>query len=124
MAFVLVAGVGLGACAGSTPSGLAYTLRPDREIEATVHGEQERVHELATRILQDRLGYTILGRRVDAREGTVEARTIAGDLVRVETLAASSGSTRVQVFVGPLGDESAAKAVLNELHREIMAQAK
>lgn len=106
-------------CSGATRSGTAYTLKPDREIEAYLPGDLAKVHDTAVKVLRDNLNYTISKDVKDAREGLVEALTAKGDTVRVETYISTQKVTRTEVFVGPLGNEDAMRDVLEAISKEL-----
>lgn len=109
----------LAACQGETRSGGLYTLKPDREIEAYVAGSVQTVHAAALRVVRDRMLYRVVKEASDAREGYIEARTAREEVVRVETFRDNDRVSRVQIYVGPLGDEPAMKAILDELRHSL-----
>ncbi|MDX2115408.1 MAG: DUF3568 family protein [Planctomycetota bacterium] len=109
----------LSACSGATRSGTSYTLKPDREIEAFLPGDLDKVHKAAEDTVRDDLSYRITRTGKDAREGFVEALTAKGDIVRVETYRSGDKVTRTEIFVGPLGDEEAMRDVLDALTRTL-----
>lgn len=108
----------LGGCSGTTSQGVAYTLKPDRELEGFVAASLSDAHEAAKTVVINQFKYRITKHAVDAREGTVEALSAKGDTVRVETYYASPRVTRVEVFVGPLGDEPIMEDILNAISVE------
>lgn len=108
----------LGGCSGTTSQGVAYTLKPDRELEGFVAANLVDAHEAAKTVVINQFKYRIIKHAVDAREGTVEALSAKGDTVRVETYYASPRVTRVEVFVGPLGDEPIMEDILNAISQE------
>jgi hypothetical protein len=108
----------LGGCSGTTSQGVAYTLKPDRELEGFVAANLVDAHEAAKTVVINQFKYRIIKHAVDAREGTVEALSAKGDTVRVETYYASPRVTRVEVFVGPMGDEPIMKDILNAISQE------
>lgn len=116
-ASLIGAAVALTACSGTTKSGRSYTFTVDRNVEAMIVAGHETVHATSERVLKEDLGYTIVRSDTDALEGIVEARTARGDSVVVETFKEGERSTRVQVFVGPLGDESRAVTILERIEQ-------
>ncbi len=111
----LAAALALASCSGSTRTGAPYTLKPDREIEAYLPGDVRSVHEEAVYVVREHFGYRLVREAVDLREGYIEARTAQDNVVRVETYTAGERISRVEIFVGPLGDEPAMKDLLAEL---------
>lgn len=111
--FVVVAA----GCTGTTNTGRSYTFTMDRNVEAMILGGHESVHAASERVLKEDLGYTIVRSDSDALEGIVEARTARGDSVVVETFKEGETSTRLQVFVGPLGDKSRAVTILERIEQ-------
>lgn len=108
----------IGGCSGTTSQGVAYTLKPDRELEGFIAASLSDAHEAAKTVVINQFKYRITKHAVDAREGTVEALSAKGDTVRVETYYASPRVTRVEVFVGPLGDEPIMEDILNAISVE------
>lgn len=108
----------LTACTGATRSGSVYTMKADREIETYLPGSVGEVHDAALYVVRERLRYRVLREAVDAREGVIEARTARDAAVRVETYRESAAVTRIEVFVGPFGDEPAMKEILSEIEAE------
>lgn len=111
-------------CSGTTDRGVRYTLTPSRELEAFIAGDVATVHEAARRVVVEQYRYRITQHNVDAREGIVTALTAHGENVRVETTYSSPRVTRVNVFVGPLGDESVMRELLSAIEdrARILAQ--
>lgn len=111
----VLAPASLTGCSGTTDRGVRYTLTPSRELEAFIAGDVATVHEAARRVLGEQYRYRVTKHIADAREGTVEALTARGDEVRVETTYSSPRVTRVNVFVGPLGDEPIMRELLGAI---------
>lgn len=107
--------VALPGCSGSTRTGAPYTLKADREIEAYLPGDVRTVHEEALWVVREHFGFRLVREAVDLREGYIEARTAQDNVVRIETYRSGDRITRIEVFVGPLGDEPAMKDILGEI---------
>ena len=105
----------LTACEGTTRTGESYTLQANRAIEAYVAADVRRAHETAVIVVRDDFGYTIESQSVDAREGVIRAKTARGNAVRVDTFRDGDRITRVEIYVGPLGDEPAMREILSAL---------
>jgi len=118
--FSMVASVAvLAACSGATRSGTSYTLKADRELEAYLPGNIDRVHTTAEKVLKEKLQYRIVRSVKDAREGIIEALTAKGDTVRVETYRSTDTVTRTEVFVGPFGNQDAMREVLDAISKAL-----
>lgn len=102
-------------CGGSTRTGAPYTMKADREIEAYLPGNVRHVHDEALWVVRDHFGFKLIREAVDLREGYIEARTAQDNVVRIETYKSGETITRIEVFVGPLGDEPAMKDILAEI---------
>lgn len=110
-----IVAAGLAGCAGTTRTGVAYTLKPDRELETFIAADLGTAHDAAVRTLRNKFRYRVTKQAADGREGIIEAFTAKGDTVRVETYYASPRVTKVEVFVGPLGDEPIMKDILDAI---------
>ena len=109
----------LPACSGTTRTGVAYTLKADREVEAFLPGDLKAVHAAGEAVIAKQFRYRVTRAAADAREGIIEALTAKGDIVRVETYYVSERVTRTEVFVGPLGDEPIMKDILNAMEKSL-----
>lgn len=109
------------ACTTSSQGGRLYTVGIDREIEAYLPASLDDVHDAALAVVADSLGYEIVRDAVDRTQGVIEARTAKKNAVKVNTFPRGSSHTRITIFVGPLGDESAAAAILDAIDRRVRA---
>lgn len=109
----------LPACSGSTRTGAPYTMKPDRSIEAYLPGTVPTVHEEALYVVREHFGYRLVREAVDLREGYIEARTAMDNVVRIKSFIAGDTITRVEIFVGPMGDEPAMKDILAEIDLQV-----
>ncbi len=115
----LLIALGVAGCTGTTKTGRAYTFTVDRNVEAMIVSPHENVHATSERVLKEDLGYTIVRSDRDALEGIVEARTARGDSVVVETFKEGETTTRIQVFVGPMGDKSRGVTILERIEQAL-----
>ena len=94
-------------CQSSTSSGTEYVITAKRELRTTVGADIGTVHDTAVDVVENELLYTIDNQARDAREGIINARTARGHAVRIETFRHGEQLTQIEVYVGPLGDETA-----------------
>lgn len=118
VALTLVAAA-LAGCKGSTKSGTTYKQLPTRELQAYLNGDVETVHQKAVAVLRDDYGYQITKEAKDATQGKVEAKTARDDTVRVETFKDGEKVTKIQVWVGPIGDETKASQILSKIESSL-----
>ncbi|MGI9013511.1 MAG: DUF3568 family protein [Phycisphaerales bacterium] len=109
----------LPACTGTTSTGTMYKMTATRELTTTLRGDLAYVHETALRVLRDDFGYIVKNERRDALEGIIEATTAKEDGVRVETYRETDELTRIEVWVGPLGNETFAKQILSKIETSL-----
>lgn len=118
LALALCAG-GLAGCEGTTKTGESYTLKANRWIEAYVASDLRRAHDAAIAVVRDDFGYTLESQAVDARDGKVRAKTARGYDVRIDSYRDGDRITRVEIYVGPLGDEPAMREILSALQARL-----
>ncbi len=109
----------LPACEGTTRTGESYTLQADRSIEAYLASDLKKAHEQAVLVVREDFGYTVEKEAVDAREGVIRGKTARGNQVRVDTFRDGDRVTRVEIFVGPVGDEPAMREILSALQARL-----
>jgi len=118
-ALTLVSAGALTACSGTAKSGTRYTITADRNLRANVNADLNTAHQAAIRALRDDLGFTIESESVDALEGVVKGKTARNDRVEVETFKEGERLTRVDIFVGPMGDEPKMAEVLAAIEKRL-----
>ena len=106
-------------CTGTTSTGTMYKMTATRELTTTLRGDLAHVHQTALEVLRDDFGYTVKSERRDALEGIVEASTAKEDGVRVETYRETDELTKIEVWVGPLGNEKFAKQILSKIETSL-----
>jgi hypothetical protein len=116
---LLIAAAALTSCKGTTKSGTAYTQLPNRELEVLLNEDLATVHKTAVDVLKDDFGYTIKKEAKDALEGVIEAATAQNDKVTVQTFKDGDNVTKVQVWVGPLGDRPKSELILSKLEEQL-----
>ncbi|MBX3351496.1 MAG: DUF3568 family protein [Phycisphaeraceae bacterium] len=114
---LVVVGVGLGACSGSTKSGTSYTLTPLRTLEAYLPGSIATVHDASVAALRDDLKYDIQEQKRDALAGEVRARNARGTSIRILTARDSDAVTKVTVHSG--GDENLGRIILETVEKRL-----
>lgn len=118
---VLAAGMAglavLPGCSGTARSGTEYTMTPDRNLRFRVAVDLPTAHEAAVDAVKSDLGFTIDEEKADAVEGVVKGKTARGERVEVETFKEGDHLTRVDVFVGPLGDEPVMRELMNAIEK-------
>ncbi len=117
-AIVLAAFAGLSACSHTASSGTKYTITPDRNLSFQLPVDLKTAHSAGIGALSD-LGFTMESEKSDMTEGVVKGKTARGDAVVVETFKEGERLTKVDVFVGPMGDQPK----MEELMRKIEARA-
>lgn len=122
LSLTLIALAVIAGCTTSSQGGRLYTVGIDREIEAYLPSDLDTVHDAALTVVSDSLGYEIEREALDRTQGVIEARTAKKNVVRVNTYPRGSSHTRITIFVGPLGDESAAAAILDAIDRRVRAR--
>lgn len=118
-AVTLAAFAGMSACSHTSTSGTSYTITPDRNLSFHVPVDLKTAHNAGIGALGD-LGFTMESEKADMTEGVVKGKTARGDAVVVETFKEGDKLTKVDVFVGPMGDEPK----MEELMRKIEARTK
>lgn len=118
-ALTLVAAGSLTACSGTAKTGTRYTITADRNLRANVNADLNTAHQAAIQALRDDLGFTIESETVDALEGVVKGKTARNDRVEVETFKEGDRLTRVDIFVGPMGDEPKMSEVLSAIEKRL-----
>lgn len=111
-------------CKGATKTGTPYTMLASRAIQAYLPGDLQTVHAKAVAVVRDDFLFTITRDSHDALEGVIEALTARKDSVRIETFKHSDDSTKVRVFVGPLGDEHVENEILSKIESTLPAASK
>ncbi len=111
--------VALAGCQGMTSGGTVYTMTVTREVQAYLPTDSFTAHYAAMEVLERDYLYSVTSDAVDARQGRIEARTATNTSVRVETARAGEGLTRIDIFVAPLGNETAAADILGSIERRI-----
>jgi hypothetical protein len=111
----------LDGCKGATKSGTPYTMLASRAIQAYLPGDLITVHTRAVAVVRDDFLFTITRDSHDALEGVIEALTARKDSVRIETFKHSDESTKIRVFVGPLGDEHVENEILSKIESTLPA---
>lgn len=119
LAAAIVSFAGLAACSHTAESGTSYTITPDRNLSFHVPVDLKTAHNAGIGALSD-LGFTMESEKADMTEGVVKGKTARGDAVVVETFKEGDKLTKVDVFVGPMGDEPK----MEELMRKIEARVK
>jgi hypothetical protein len=110
---------GLTGCKGTTKAGTAYTVLPDRAIQAYLSGNLATVHQAAVKVLRDDFLYTITRDSHDALEGIVEAKTARNATVRVETFKHGEDVTKTRVSLGMVGDHDLANDILSKIEASL-----
>ncbi len=108
-------------CSDRTPTGTDYTMTVDRRLEAYIRAPLAQTHAAAIEAVRQDMKYRLVYQTLDAREGVLEARTAAGEDVKVQTFKSTEGTTRALVGVGPLGDEPAMRALLTAIDKRARA---
>ncbi|MHC4947328.1 MAG: DUF3568 family protein [Planctomycetota bacterium] len=106
-------------CQSSTSSGTEYVITAKRELRTTVGADIGTVHDTAVDVVENELLYTIDNQARDAREGIINARTARGHAVRIETFRHGEQLTQIEVYVGPLGDETAERDVYEAIESRL-----
>jgi len=103
-------------CSGTGKSGTDYTMTVDRNLQFRVPTGVRNAHQAAVSAFGD-LGFTVDTQSVDAMKGIVKGKNAVGDAVVAETFKEGDNLTRVDVFVGPLGDEPLMKELMNAIEK-------
>jgi len=118
-ALTIVTGGALTACSGTAKTGTKYTITPDRNLRANVAADLATTHQAALRAVRDDLGFTVESETIDALEGHIKGKTARGDRVEVETFKEGERLTRVDVFVGPMGDEPKMSELFSAIEKRL-----
>lgn len=116
-----LAALALPACSGETRAGTGYTVTVTRDVETYLGFPLETVYATALDVMRNEFKYEITREVLDGREGVIRAKTARGYVVSVTTLYETDKVTKIRVFVGPLGDEAAAKDILSRVESRLRA---
>ncbi len=106
-------------CSGSTTSGTAYSLTITRHVEAFIAEDHETIYDTALDTLSETFMYEIEKNELDGRNGVIKARTAKGNLVTFTATRDSDAMSKVSIFVGPVGDEEAARDILGRVEKAL-----
>ena len=120
---VLTTVAGVTGCRGTTEAGTAYTFKINRELRGYLPTDLFNAHRTARQVLEHDFLFEIELDVNDAREGVVQARTATNHFVKVHTLREGEQSTRIDIFVSPLGDEKAEAEIFDLIERRIRGAA-
>lgn len=106
-------------CGGTGRSGTEYTITPDRNLSFRVSTDLKTAHQAAIDAMRSDLGFTVDEERSDALQGVVKGKTARNERVEVESFKEGDNLTRLDLFVGPLGDESIMRELMNAIERRV-----
>jgi Protein of unknown function (DUF3568) len=111
-------------CTRSAKSGTPYTFKLDQELEAHINSDLQTVHGNAAIVLKQDYGFTIVKETIDILNGYLEAKTVKDDVVRVETYREGANATKIEVFIGPMGNEPLANQIFTAIEARCKSQIK
>ena len=112
----------LGGCSGSTASGTVYAVSLTRHVKAYLPYDHETIYNTALETLETTFMYTIEKNELDGRTGYLKARTARENMVTFSVTRDSDAMSEVSVFVGPVGDEDAARDILSRVEKALRSR--
>lgn len=113
------AGLALPACTHTANTGTKYTITPDRNLRAYLSTDLQTAHQTALRAFKDDMGFTLESETLDALEGHIKGKMARGERVEIETFKEGEKLTRIDIFVGPMGDEPKMEQVLAAIEKRL-----